>query len=264
MQPSWSHRVHSDRSRAIALPSAPAAQANHRGMVASLTYDSHPTVVRRHGTSQSASEPTEPDTVREGIRPSECGDGGEAASWFSLIARECAPGPQGRPNRPSSTIPPVVGRRRRPIHGLSISQTDSYVAKRGRVTRDLLRVTLPRERLTSQKDLRPVIFAPSPPGGPIKGLSFPTGRTEKHRGIGMCSSSAVRPRIGSANQRLTALPGQLGVQLPSERGSATHPYHEFRAHRCADQRFPRSLPAVDHQVMCSWLLGFSCQRSAHV
>jgi hypothetical protein len=60
MQPSWSHRVHSDRLRAIALPSAPAAQANHRGMVASLTYDSHPTVVRRHGTSQSASEPTEP------------------------------------------------------------------------------------------------------------------------------------------------------------------------------------------------------------
>jgi len=28
----------------------------------------------------------------------------------------------------------VVGRRRRPIDGLSISQTDSYVAKRGGVT----------------------------------------------------------------------------------------------------------------------------------
>ena len=31
-------------------------------------------------------------------------------------ARECAPGPQGRPNRPSSIILPVVGRRR-PIDG---------------------------------------------------------------------------------------------------------------------------------------------------
>jgi hypothetical protein len=48
-----------------------------------------------------------------------------------LSARECAPGPQGRPNRPSSTILLVVGRRRRPIDGLSISQTDSDVAKRG-------------------------------------------------------------------------------------------------------------------------------------
>jgi len=45
-------------------------------------------------------------------------------------ARECAPGPQGRLNRPSSTISLVVGRRRRPIDGLSISQTDSYVAER--------------------------------------------------------------------------------------------------------------------------------------
>jgi hypothetical protein len=45
-------------------------------------------------------------------------------------ARECAPGPQGRPNRPPSTIPLVVGRRRRPIDGRSISQTDSYVAGR--------------------------------------------------------------------------------------------------------------------------------------
>jgi hypothetical protein len=33
------------------------------------------------------------------------------------IARGCAPGPQGRPNRPSSTISPGVGRRRRPIDG---------------------------------------------------------------------------------------------------------------------------------------------------
>jgi hypothetical protein len=32
------------------------------------------------------------------------------------------------------TIRLVVGRRRRPIDGLSISQTDSYVAWRGRVT----------------------------------------------------------------------------------------------------------------------------------
>jgi len=33
-------------------------------------------------------------------------------------------------NRPSSTIPLVAGRRRRPIDELSIGQTDSYVAKR--------------------------------------------------------------------------------------------------------------------------------------
>jgi hypothetical protein len=35
-------------------------------------------------------------------------------------ARKCAPGPQGRPNRPSSIILLVVGRRRRPIDGLSM------------------------------------------------------------------------------------------------------------------------------------------------
>jgi hypothetical protein len=35
-------------------------------------------------------------------------------------ARECAPGPQGRLNRSSSTISLVVGRRRRPIDGLWI------------------------------------------------------------------------------------------------------------------------------------------------
>jgi hypothetical protein len=52
-------------------------------------------------------------------------------------ARDSAPGPQGRLNRPSSTISPGVGRRRRPIDGLSISQTDSYVAKRGGCLPDL-------------------------------------------------------------------------------------------------------------------------------
>ena len=49
--------------------------------------------------------------------PANAGNGGEAASWFSQIARECAPGPQGRLNRPPSTILPGVGRRRRPIDG---------------------------------------------------------------------------------------------------------------------------------------------------
>jgi hypothetical protein len=49
--------------------------------------------------------------------PIEMLKGGVAASWFSLIARECAPGPQGRLNRPSSIILLVVGRRRRPIDG---------------------------------------------------------------------------------------------------------------------------------------------------
>jgi hypothetical protein len=55
-----------------------------------------------------------------------CGNGGVAASWFSEM-RDSAPGPQGGLNRPSSIIPPGVGRRRRPIDGLSIGQTDSYV-----------------------------------------------------------------------------------------------------------------------------------------
>jgi hypothetical protein len=31
-------------------------------------------------------------------------NGGEAANWFSLIPCECAPSPQGRMDRPSSTI----------------------------------------------------------------------------------------------------------------------------------------------------------------
>ena len=60
-----------------------------------------------------------------------CVNGGEAASWFSGIARQCAPGPQGRPHRPSFAIPLVVGRRRRSIDRLLIGQTDSNKAKRG-------------------------------------------------------------------------------------------------------------------------------------
>jgi hypothetical protein len=34
-----------------------------------------------------------------------------------------------------------------------------------------------------------------------------------------------------------------------------HPYHESCTHRCADQRFRRSPPTVDRQVMCSSLAG---------
>ena len=34
------------------------------------------------------------------------GNGGVAADWFSEIARECAPGPQGRLNRPPSRFRP--------------------------------------------------------------------------------------------------------------------------------------------------------------
>jgi hypothetical protein len=44
-------------------------------------------------------------------------------------ARECVPGPQGRPNRPPSTISPGVGRRRRPIDGRSIDWADSNTAQ---------------------------------------------------------------------------------------------------------------------------------------
>jgi hypothetical protein len=54
--------------------------------------------------------------------------GGVAAGWVSEIARDSAPGPYDRLNRPPSTISPGVGRRRRPIDGLWISQADSYVA----------------------------------------------------------------------------------------------------------------------------------------
>jgi hypothetical protein len=69
---------------------------------------------------------------RRQIRLGEMRDWRRSRKLVSGIARECVPGPQGRPNRPPSTISPGVGRRRRPIDGLSISQTDSYVAKRSR------------------------------------------------------------------------------------------------------------------------------------
>jgi hypothetical protein len=49
--------------------------------------------------------------VRGNRRMSEIWNGGVAASWFSLIARS-APGPQGRPNRPPSTISPDHAPRR--------------------------------------------------------------------------------------------------------------------------------------------------------
>jgi hypothetical protein len=48
----------------------------------------------------------------------------------NLVPFNCAR-PAGPANRPSSTIPPVVSRRRRLIEELSNSHTDSYVAKRG-------------------------------------------------------------------------------------------------------------------------------------
>jgi hypothetical protein len=44
---------------------------------------------------------------------------------------------------------------------------------------------------------------------------------------------------------------------PPESNRRPHPYHESRAHRCADRRFRRSPPTVDRQVMCSSLLHFS-------
>ena len=85
------------------------------------------------GREQSVpSEPSSPPQERRQLPPAsverchgEMRNGGVAAGWFSEIARECAPGPQGRPNRPSSTILLVVGRRRRPIDGCD-GQTDSY------------------------------------------------------------------------------------------------------------------------------------------
>jgi hypothetical protein len=49
----------------------------------------------------------------------------KAANWVFLDARDSAPGPQGRLNRPPSTISPGVGRRRRPIDGRSIDRADS-------------------------------------------------------------------------------------------------------------------------------------------
>jgi hypothetical protein len=47
---------------------------------------------------------------------------------------------------------------------------------------------------------------------------------------------------------------------PPESNRRPHPYHESRAHRCADQRFCRSRPTVDRQVMCSTRAG--CSRSS--
>jgi putative membrane protein len=75
---------------------------------------------QRHQSSPAASTPRSSPNgppVGEAMPAREMWNGGEAASWCSAIARECAPGPQGRPNRPPSTISPGVGRRRRPIDG---------------------------------------------------------------------------------------------------------------------------------------------------
>jgi hypothetical protein len=45
------------------------------------------------------------------------------------------------------------------------------------------------------------------------------------------------------------------VEPPAGIEPATHPYHEFRTHRCAELRLCRSPAAVNHQVMCSSLAG---------
>src|SRR5918996_134988 len=42
---------------------------------------------------------------------------------------------------------------------------------------------------------------------------------------------------------------------PPESNRRPHPYHESRTHRCADQRFCRSLATVTPQVMCSTWTG---------
>jgi len=44
--------------------------------------------------------------------------------------------------------------------------------------------------------------------------------------------------------------GQLGVEPPPESNRRPHPYHGSRRHRCAEQRFRRSLATVGRQVMC--------------
>ena len=101
-----------------------------------------------------------------------------------------APGPQGRANRPPSTISPGVGRRRRPIDGLSIDRADSYVA----------------ERLTSANGPRPAPAAPSPPEGPIKGTC-------------RCGTAGSAPRSCRAarsgwHRRSGSRPGWVGPRRP--------------------------------------------------
>jgi hypothetical protein len=68
----------------------------------------------------------------------------------SEIARECAPGPQGRLNRPPSTISPGVGLTEE-AHRRAMNRSGGL------------------QRPTSANAPRPAPTAPSPPEGPIKG-----------------------------------------------------------------------------------------------
>ena len=73
----------------------------------------------RQGPSNGLAAAVGPGTHHQSRRPEwEWRRSRKLVSWD---ARDCAPAPRGRLNRPSSTIPLVVGRRRRPIDGLSIS-----------------------------------------------------------------------------------------------------------------------------------------------
>jgi hypothetical protein len=70
-----------------------------------------------HGDSLSRAANDKPSAVSVRIPRVEMAEWRRSRKLVFWDARECAPGPQGRPNRPPSTIPPGVGRRRRPIDG---------------------------------------------------------------------------------------------------------------------------------------------------
>jgi hypothetical protein len=65
------------------------------------------------------------------------------------MARECPPGPQGRPNRPSSTISLVVGRRRRP-HRRALDRPGGLLCSLAGQTGRGRRPQLPHPRGTHQ------------------------------------------------------------------------------------------------------------------
>ena len=130
----------------------------------------------QHGSRRRPAAPTvRGQNVTENLS-TKCGNGGEAATWFSQIARDSAPGPQGRPNRPPSPISLVVGRRRRPIDGLWIGQTRSGRSPRSRPTRSAPASSGPRPRSSGPAS---AATASGPAAGNAKPSAVATSTTRR-------------------------------------------------------------------------------------
>ena len=105
------------------------------------------------------------DSCRSRSRQVQCG-WRRSRSWFSLTAREYAPGPPGRLNRPSSTISLVVGRRRRTSTGSG--SPDGLLHSVTRQGHGLVRVTLPRGASDQRKRAKAGHHCPLTPEDPLR------------------------------------------------------------------------------------------------